>query len=228
MHRVLPILLLLAGLTGCVRREGLNTSCQWPNEAPSPLDVHDPAHWRHLVADARFAEELAIRHGDSFRGRETVEERGRRVDQCTARLFTWIVRLHDVSLDDVQRAREYREVRVDLVTVFAPMALLFGVVATFAAARVRRRFPADERWPALVATLLVSAVASGALVLVGELWSWMVEMVRIGDSHLSYRAFRLPWGRHRLALFTIGVALFWMIAWLGSRTASRNGPPPEP
>jgi hypothetical protein len=213
MTRACLTLLLAAAVAGCVRREGLNTDCHWPNEAPAPLDLRNVTHERHLSQDAQFAEELAIRHGDSFRGREDVAERGRRVDACTAELFTWIVRLHDVSLDDVQRARARRELRVDLVTVFAPMALFFGVVATFAAGRVRRRFPPEERWPALVATLLVSVIVSGAVVLLGELWSWVVEMVRVGDSHLSYRAFRMPWGRHRLALFAMGAVLFWMIAW---------------
>lgn len=219
MIRALLAGLLALCLAGCVRRDGVNAECRWPNEMPSPLDLREPGQMRHLVADAQFAEELGIRHGDSFRGRETVEERGRRVDACTAGLVEWIVRLHDVSPDDVQRAREHREIRVDIVTVFAPMALCFGVVAWWAAARVRRRFPAGEVWPALVATLLVSIVASGAAVLVGDLWSWIVEMIRVGDGHLSYRAFRLPWSRHRLAIFAAGVVVFWGVAAWRARAA---------
>lgn len=212
-RRILLSLLLALSLSACVRREGLNDTCQWPPESPAPLDVRDPAHLRHLTADAQFAEELAIRHGDSFRGRESVEERGRRVEACTTQLMAWIAILHNVTTNDVQRARERRELRVDVVAVFAPMALFFGVVAALVAGRVRRRFPLEERGPAIVATLLVSVVTSGAVVLLGELWSWMVEMVRVGDSHLSYRAFRMPWGRHRLAIFVIGAVLFWAIAW---------------
>src|SRR6185295_4070837 len=169
MRASLGVLLLisLTSLTGCVRRDGRNNDCQWPAEAPAPLDLSNLAHERHLAADAQFAEELAIRHGDSFRGRESVEERGRRVEACTAQLFTWIVRLHDVTMEDVERARAWRETRVDLVTVFAPMALAFGVVAVFAAGRVRRRFPAGEMVAEIVATVLVSAVVSGAMVLLG-------------------------------------------------------------
>ncbi len=224
--RLCTVLLLVAGLAACVRREGLNADCQWPDEAVSPLDLRDPAQARHLSNDAQFAEELAIRYGDSFRGRETVEARGRRVEQCTAQLFAWIERLHDVSDDDVQRARGHREIRVDLVTVFAPMAVCFGVVAALAAGHVRRRFSASERSPAIVATLLASVAVSVATVAIGELWSWMVEIVRVGDSHLSYRAFRLPWARHRPEIFAVGVVCYWAVAWWRFRVRNGDGDRP--
>jgi hypothetical protein len=211
-------LLLVTCLSGCVRRSGINADCQWPNEAVSPLDLRDPGQARHLDNDAQFAEELAIRHGDAFLGRETAPERGRRVEQCTAQLTAWIVRIHDVTPDDVQRAREHRELRVDVVTVFVPMALLFAVVATLVADRVRRRFPwTGDRWPAIAATALAAVAVSLAVAVVGEVWSWAVEMVRVGDSHLSNRALRLPWGRHRPAICFAGVVLFVVIAWWRDR-----------
>jgi hypothetical protein len=39
-----------------------------------------------------------------------------------------------------------------------------------------------------------------------------VEMIRFGDTHMSYRVDRMPWSQHRVALFLTGVILFWMIA----------------
>jgi hypothetical protein len=62
-------------------------------------------------------------------------------------------------------------------------------------------------------------------VLLGELWSWTVEMVRVGDAHLSYRAFRMPWVRHRPALFAIGMALCWVVVWWRYRASGADVPP---
>jgi hypothetical protein len=57
---------------------------------------------------------------------------------------------------------------------------------------LRRQFGPDERAAFLTATTFVSIVASAAGVMIGEFWSWLVEMIRVDDSHLSYRALRLP------------------------------------
>jgi len=218
--RALLALVLLAALAGCVRREGRNTACEWPNERVAPLDLSNASQWRHLVADAQFAEELGIRHGDAFEGRETVDERGRRVEACTDRLLAWIVVLHSVSHDDLQRARAAREWRVDVVTVFSPILLIFWVVATAVTARLRRRFSASDRRATLVAIFVSSLVITTAAVFAGELWSWLVEIVRVGNSHLSYRSSRLPWVQHRVVIFATGVVLFWAIARWGSRRAA--------
>jgi hypothetical protein len=216
-RRCLPPLLLLACLAGCVRRTGLNNACEWPSEVPSPLDAANPAHQRHLTADAQFAEELGIRYGDSFRGKETVDERGRRVVECTDRLLAWVAVLHSVTADDVQQARVRRDWRVDAVVVFSPMLVLLGTVAVAVTARIRRRFSRDEKIPALVAVIIASLIVTFAVLLAGELWSWIVEIVRVGNGHLSYRTFRLPWGRYRLEIFAAGLVIFWAIAWLGYR-----------
>jgi hypothetical protein len=208
-------LILMLSANGCVRREGRNADCQWPQEAVAPLDLSGTGHVRHLAGDAQFAEELGIRHGDAFRGRESVEERGRRVEECTARLMTYLSMLHSVPLGDVERARARRETRVDVVAVFAPMAVVFGTLAYAVAGRIRRRFPSGV--PRVVATLLVALAVAGAGVMIGELWSWLVEIVRVGDSHLSYRAFRLPWTRYRGAIFAAGTMIFLVMAWTRSR-----------
>jgi hypothetical protein len=221
------VLVVLASTAACVRREGRNDNCEWPNEKIAPLDIDNPAHRRHVTVDAQFAEELGIRHGDSFRGQETIEERGRRVEACTDRLLAWIVVLHSVSPDDVQRARAARDWRVDAITVFSPMLIVFCTAAIAVMDRIRRRFSPGERTPMLVTIAAASVVLSLAALLAGELWSWLVEIVRVGDSHLSYRAFRIPWTRHRLAIFAAGVVIFWLVAWLNRRRepASSAGDP---
>ncbi len=217
MMRIAILVLLAACLSGCVRREELNADCRWPAEAVSPLDLSNTYQQRHLAADAQLAEELGVRHGDSFRGRESVEERGRRVTACTEKLVAFVAQLHSVNVSDVERARLHRELRVDLIAVVLPMTCLFCFTAYALAAPIRRRFGPDEHQAFLVATAFAAIVTSAAVVLVGELWSWMVEMIRVDDSHLSYRAFRLPWAHHRLEIFAVGLALFGLMVWLRVR-----------
>ena len=75
----------------------------------------------------------------------------------------------------------------------------------------------------MAAVAVTSAVVSTAGMLVGELWSGAVEMLRVGNGHLSYRADRIPWGQHRASLFFCGVLLFWAIAALTSASARFSG-----
>ena len=42
---------------------------------------------------------------------------------------------------------------------------------------------------------------SAAAVVVGGLAASVVEMIVVGNTHLSYRAFRLPWNQHWPSLF---------------------------
>jgi hypothetical protein len=217
LMRVALIVLMTGGVAGCVRRDGLNADCHWPREAVSPLDLSNAYQQRHLAGDAQLAEELGIRHGDAYRGRESVEERGRRATGCTRELVAIITHIHGVCVDDVERARLHRELRVDLVAVALPMTCAFCFGAYALGAPLRRRFGAHERGALLIATTFASLVASAAGVMIGELWSWIVEMIRVDDSHLSYRALRLPWTHHRFEIFAIGLALFWLMTWLRIR-----------
>jgi hypothetical protein len=52
--------------------------------------------------------------------------------------------------------------------------------------------------------------ASGLLL--GDVWSTTMEVIRIGNGHLGQiRGERIPWGHHLRELFGIGVALVWAI-----------------
>jgi len=57
-----------------------------------------------------------------------------------------------------------------------------------------------------------SVVASVVGVLLGEVWSDLMENIRLGNGHLSYRLERIPWSHHRLGMFVGGVVLFWLLA----------------
>jgi hypothetical protein len=54
------------------------------------------------------------------------------------------------------------------------------------------------------------------------MWSWVVEMVRLENGHLSYRVSRLPFTRYSMELFVVGLMLFWSIALLQRRSISRE------
>jgi hypothetical protein len=56
-----------------------------------------------------------------------------------------------------------------------------------------------------------SVVLSIGGVLLGEGWAILVEQLRLGTGHLSYRMYRIPWSHHRLALLIAGFALFWLV-----------------
>ena len=63
MHRVIPLLLCVAG---CITRPGMNSDCQWPPEQARPLDLRNGSDRRHLIEDVELAEELAVRYNDRW------------------------------------------------------------------------------------------------------------------------------------------------------------------
>src|SRR5207302_11315227 len=107
--------------------------------------------------------------------------------------------------------------------VHVPLAAFCVGAMVAAARRIRRRFPQDERAAAIAATLFASVVLGALVVAVGELWSAIVEMIRVGDTHMSYRAARLGWRGHGPEAFALGVLLFWSIVILHARTARAVG-----
>jgi len=73
------------------------------------------------------------------------------------------------------------------------MGVLSWLVANCVTWRVYRRFPPDERLPRLFATFSASLIVSVVGLALGVIWSGIVEMIRLSDLHLSYRAFYLPY-----------------------------------
>ena len=108
--------------------------------------------------------------------------------------------------------------------MFLPLAGLYAAAAVVMAKRIRRRFSwPGERAVLVVATLLASAAISAPLVPLGHLWGGVVEMIRVGDTHMSYRASRLGWHGYDAEVFALGVVLFWAVVLIQSMDMSWAG-----
>jgi hypothetical protein len=210
---------------GCVGGPHAGT-CDWPEEPRRALNVNNAADRRHLNGDARAAEEFAIRYADAARGHRSVfadgEQYRRTRDQCLAALSSGIASRHGIRPDQVAGAVSQRDGRLDALVMLL-FAALYGVVANGAARRLLVRFPPDEPWPALIATAAAAVFVSAAAVIGGGIGSMIVEMVVLGDTHLSYRAGRLPWQQHWLSLFLGGVVVFCFTAVVVRRREGQRG-----
>ena len=205
------LVLILLGSSGCITRPGMNRDCRWPAESPTHLDLSNTADSRHLVIDAELIEELVDRHRFHPGGDQRA---------CRARLTDAVARLHGVSAAEVGRARERVSERGLNLPVNLPVALLF----LFAVLRVRRaiarRFD-DEPVPAAITLIVASVVLSGLIVMVGEFWTSILEMIRVGSQHVGGRLAQLPWRQHEREIFLIAVCVFWTVV-LGQSLVERR------
>ncbi|MGH9657151.1 MAG: hypothetical protein ACRD96_01335 [Bryobacteraceae bacterium] len=216
-------LVLLLCASGCIRRDGRNSDCRWPAES-----IPHPADARHLSADAEFAEDLAIRYADTHHGLRTPgwvsgEAYGAARDRCMATLFEQIAKTHGVPAANVASALGQNRARIDLA-VNLPFGVLYCFLAAVAARWIWRRYPRGEHgWiPGFVMTLFLSLAAGAGSTMLGQMWGWLVETIRIGNGHMSYRAQRLWWNRNATVLFAGAVLVFWAaaaVAVLRQRTA---------
>jgi hypothetical protein len=211
-HLISTVVLLLCA-ADCVRRDGRNSDCRWPAE-----NANRPADAKHLSADAEFAEDLAIRYADTHHGLRTLhyvsgEAYDAARDRCMAALFEQIAKEHGVSSANVSGSLGRNRAEID-IAVNLPFALLYGFIAAAAARMMWRRYPpAEHGWiPGVIMALFLSLVFAAGCTMLGELWSWVAETYRIGNDHMSYRAQRLPWARHRANLFAGALIVFWVAA----------------
>jgi hypothetical protein len=175
------------------------------------LDVHKTIDHRHLRADAQFAEELAIRYGDALRRIDGQTEGREKRIQCMTMLFDHIAALHGVNTDEVKQAASQRDASADFVLVFLPMALVFLLFSYRLCNRIFET--TDSRVSAAIRAFVTSILISACGVLVGEMWALAIETLRIGNGHLSFRTARIPWSNEREHLFSLGLVLFWVIAY---------------
>ena len=215
--RVGCAIVFLLSVAACVDGTRRNTECAWSDPRSGPLVLENPADRNHLHQDALVAEELGLRRGDSRRGQLQISERRALTAGCTDSLFLIIAATHGVSLGEAHAAALERNLLIDLVLVLVPaLALLWGA-ATLLTARVHQRFLPDEPVADVVATVLLGVMVVGLWFFAGEMWSWLVEMMRLRDSHISYRAERLPWYRFGVLVFVLGVAVYGWVGWRGRR-----------
>ena len=143
-------------------------------------------------------------------------------------LFQVIASVHNVSPDDVRRSLGHRRVSFDLAVILS-FAVLYGCGASLLVRWLYRIYGAGEELTTVVAmTALASLIASTVGVLFGEVWSGILEALRIGNGHMSYRATRIPWTQHRLGLFVAGIVAFLLIAVVYRRRATTAISRPRP
>jgi len=139
-----------------------------------------------------------------------------------ASLFQIIRSNHGVTVEQIRWRLAHRPAELDLAVILTFIAL-YVWVATLIISRVYRR-DADHQGTSAWVVMIVytSIIASVAGVLLGEVWSDLMENIRLGNGHLSYRAERIPWGHHRLGMFVGGLVLFWLLAAVHHRGRSTS------
>ncbi len=203
--RIVSCVVGLACLTACAQHPPPNSNCQWPKETHAKaLNLSQNSERQHLSDDAEFAEDLAIRYSDAggARGRDT----------CMMELFQVIAHTHKVSQDDVRRSLGHRRVSFDLAVILS-FAVLYGCGASLLVRWLYRIYgPREELTTVVIMTTVASLIASTVGLMFGEVWSGILEALRIGNGHMSYRATRIPWAQHHLGLFVAGIVVFLLIA----------------
>ncbi len=199
--RILLILLLVSSTSSCILRPGMNSECRWPDEQRRPLNLQHSADRRHLVLDAELMVELV----DRYRFQPVDEQR-----QCEDRLAAVVAEMHWVDISDVARARERIPERGVDLPVTVPVVALFVFCALFVLRRIERRFT-HEPLPVAICLVVASVVLTGLFLWVGELWTSVLQMIRVGSLHVGGRVQALPWVQHQQQIFTAGVCLFWII-----------------
>jgi hypothetical protein len=195
--------LLLIGLSSsaCILRPGMNADCAWPPEAPRRLDLINDADRRHLVVDTELIEELV----DRYRFHVPNDR-----PACEQRLIDVVASTHSVGISDVARARDrIPEKGLDL-RVNVPVAVCFVFTVLGVARRIERRF-SDEPLLRIITLVIASVALAGLFVLVGEFWTSILQMIRVGNQHVGGRVAKLPWKRHEPQMFLVGIVVFWIV-----------------
>ena len=209
------VLCLAMGVIGaCVLRPGMNADCAWPPDPVNALDLSNAADVRHLVVDAELIDELV----DRYRVHSTVDQR-----QCTTRLVAAVARAHGVRVGDVDQARLRVFDRGLNLPVILPMVAVFIGTARRVIRWILERFAEDPLMRVL--SLSVASMAlSGSFVLLGELWTSVLQMIRVGSQHVGGRVDRLPWLQYQPLIFVLGLVLFWVMYSLPRGDRGRHGP----
>jgi hypothetical protein len=127
-------------------------------------------------------------------------------------LIKQIAEAHHVPPKEVANFVGRRSLDVDLAETI-PFLLLYSLLAAIAIDKLRVRYPWADGWMvALVMTVFVSLIFGVAGMMLGQQWSMLMENLRVGNGHLSYRVDRLPWVRHQIGFLVLCIAVFWGVA----------------
>lgn len=206
-------------LASCGPRDRVNGRCEWNGDTGGVLNLSRPDDWRHLVADAQLAEDLAIRYDGVLEARGISGPQGAR---CLVSLVAAICARHGVTDADVQRARAHRNAGFDRAVVVS-FLVLFGIAAALACRRLSSRYAQDGRAVRLGAAAIVSFAASALAVPLSSLWIVTWEMIRVGNDHLSAARAATPPAEPIAAIAGAGLIVFSIVAlqaWSGPDAAS--------
>ena len=204
--RLAALALLCAAISCACGLRDRKATCDWP---PNYTFAN-----QGIEAEIRLGEDIAIRFADAQGYRETW--RSVRI-QCESKLFGELASATKMPLESLRIARSGLDRRGFDWTVNLPMAAFCLMLSLIATRRIRRRFD-NDRIAAWLAVLIVSFFIATLVVLSGQVWAQLVEMMRIGNGHLSYRAERIAWPRHRLEIWMLAFICVWSVAWLNART----------
>jgi hypothetical protein len=210
-HRAILGGIICLCTVGCLPRARLNAACRWTADEAVLRPPGDPGRRTHLIEDVRVAEDLGIRYGDVIGGRVNSEANLHARAWCTAVSLEAIMRRHRVSRAEITAVTGARELWIDLLAVFLPMTALFLIVSRWLAERVIAGYDLEDRWLALAVLVVLTPVAAGLALGLTQMWGWLVEVLRIRNEHLSYRAFQLPASRHGWLLWEVAMGLFAVV-----------------
>ena len=216
---LLACLILLTGLT----RPGnypLSTNCNWVEDNNQPLNLDHRADRTHLRRDAVTAEDVAIRWADKYYGH--LPEYEARRNECMQTLFAGVAKHHSVDDALVRQYSVERDAVADSAVVLT-FAVLYALVAYALAGRICRQYSAAEVgfW---VMTFTLAIGISLVGLLMGSLWSIVIEGVRLNSGHISYRMDRIPFRQHLVVLFVCGFAIFVLATLVRARFRNDDVP----
>jgi hypothetical protein len=216
------MLLLIATLTlaACTRPGDfpVSSNCVWTEQDAHSFDLNSSSDRRHLRFDAVTAEDISIRWTDRFIGHR--REYDERQNQCLETLFAGVAKQHGVDVLTVRQYSLERETVLD-AAVMLSFGALYAVVAYILAGRIRRRFPLGE--PGFWVMALAMAIGVSLVgYMVGNLWTIVIEGVRLNSGHLSYRMNRIPWRQHWALLILCGFVVFALASLLRSTAGRRR------
>jgi hypothetical protein len=203
-------------LAACGSR-GTGQACTWQaNDDASPLDLQDQGQRLHLMSEALLVEDLAVRYADFHRGHRSGHFAGNEAyrqtrEQCMAMLFEAVANHHSVSTGQVRRALVYRRASVDL-SVFAVFVLFYVVAANAIVKWMFHSVPSDRPWLRSLATTCAACGAGTGGLGLFDLYCATFEMIRIGNTHMSYRVGRSPWSHYQIEVLVGGIILFALVA----------------
>jgi hypothetical protein len=214
--KVLAVLVLTIVLGSCSRPgdHPVSPNCLWTEDDNRTLNLENFADRRHLTNDAVTAEDMAIRWADQhFHLRP---EWDARCYECVQSLFKGVASHHGVDVNLVRQYSRQRDVVADSVTILS-FGLLYLAAVYYLIGKIRRRFSADESINFWIMTAVISVGAGLVGLLVGGLWSIVIETYRLNSAHLSYRMNLIPFRQHWFGFLLCGVLAFWLMALIRSK-----------